>query len=75
MKYIIANTQVAEQFGFDIKYHRKNESLVILNEKEVMSCPAMAEYHTFEQRASILESEVYSYAEIQNILNSNTLNL
>ena len=70
MKYIIANRKKAESFYLNLIGHRMNDSIVILNEKEVNNCCKLSPYNTIYDKANALDGTVCSYNEVMNIINN-----
>lgn len=65
MRYLIANADQAKNYGIVTDGHYHSEGKVILNEKEVMTCPYIREAESLEDRAKILEAEIYDIISIK----------
>lgn len=68
MRYLIASTEKAINYGIAVKGHYRSEGKVILNEKEVMTCPYIPEAESLEERASILDAEIHDMINIKQII-------
>ena len=68
MQYIEAKKGLALAAGFSLRGHRTNDTGMILNEKEVLFAPTLAEYPTLEEKVAALDGTVYSHYEILQIL-------
>lgn len=71
MKYILANKVKAQRYGISLQCHVQKNSQVVLNEKEVLCNPGLAEASTLEEKAALIDGTIYNNAaEILNIINS-----
>lgn len=68
MRYIIADKVQAVQHGFTINGHRVNGNLILLNEKEVTSCPALSSAATLESKCQLITGTIYTHQGIINAL-------
>lgn len=70
MRYILCPKAKALEYRFTISHHTVKGAQVVLNEKEVLCSPALAEGEGLTERAALLEGTVYnSSTEILNIIN------
>lgn len=68
MQYILANLKKAKDWGFSEIGHAVKESIICLNEKEVMNNPVMS--GTLAERAEVLGGYVASLSEAKLIINN-----
>ena len=66
MLYIIANKRQAVDYGFSIRGHRVNGNLILLNEKEVESNPALSASNdnTLEERCKLISGTIFTHQGI-----------
>jgi len=64
MNYIIANRTKSIQAGINLVGHRVKGESVILNEKEVSSCAALAKHRTLRTKAAAIGGTVYTDDQI-----------
>lgn len=69
MKYIVASRKKAEELYMNLAGHRMNDTVVILNEKEVMNCMRLAKYPTLEEKAVKISGDVFTLSEINKLIN------
>lgn len=69
MKYIICDKVVASNFGFNPITHRVLGSLIILNEKEVTFCTAIAG-NTLEEKAANIGGNIMTEGEVRDFINN-----
>ena len=54
MRYILANTQLSQAAGLKLEGHRRNDTFVIYNEKEISLSPALRDHDSLEEKADII---------------------
>lgn len=69
MKYIVASRKQAEALYMNLAGHRMNDTVVILNEKEVMNCKRLAALPTLEEKAIKLTGNIYTSSELKKLIN------
>ncbi len=74
MKYIIAPTERAIDAGFSTLTHRIVNGNMILNEKELMDCPALRSKDTLRKKANAIGGTICTEAKILNIINNGDQN-
>lgn len=75
MRYILANTQLSQAAGLRLEGHRRNDTFVIYNEKEISLSPALQEHDSLEKKAEIIGGKIYSRTELLQIINNNNMKL
>lgn len=69
MKYIVASRKKAEELYMNLAGHRMNDTVVVLNEKEVMNCKRLANYPTLEEKAIKISGNVFTSSELKKLIN------
>ena len=71
MKYILCPKAKALEYRISISHHTAKGGQVVLNEKEVLCTPSLAEAADLTAKAALLEGTVYnSSTEVLNIINT-----
>lgn len=73
MRYVIASRAQAADKGIDLTCHKMNDRIVILNEKELETCPLLSSYPTLEEKAAAIDGTVHSFQSIQQQLKNGLL--
>lgn len=75
MRYIIADIEKAKDCLINLSCHRRNKTVVILNEKEVENNRYLSDYPTLERKAQALGGSVLSLNELKQLINSGGLSI
>lgn len=75
MQYIIADINKAKDFLVNLSCHRMNQTVVILNEREVNNNKYLSAYPSLEDKAQALNGSVVSIIELKQLINSGGLSL
>lgn len=67
MKYIICKASKAADIGIKPLGHRLRQDRILINEKELMTCPALS--GTLTARAAAIEGKVYTYESVTQLIN------
>lgn len=67
MKYIICKANKAADIGIKPLGHRLRQDKILINEKELMTCPALG--GSLEERVVAIEGKVYTYESITQLIN------
>lgn len=63
MRYAIIEIQKAESIGISSANHFRNDTEMVVNEKEIMYSDAIGD--TFEEKISLLEGKIYNKIAIK----------
>ena len=75
MKYIIASKAKAQDYLVNLSCHRMNDTVVILNEREVNNNKYLAQFPTLDAKAEALDGSVLSIIELKQLINSGGISL
>lgn len=68
MRYIIADKTMALDYGFSLEGHRTSGTLIAINEKELLCCPALASAPTLEAKSKLVGGRIYTHKEAVTII-------
>ncbi len=75
MKYILADLKLSEEAGLKTIGHRKNETLIIFNEKELSLAPSLSHLESLEEKASAIGGTFFSDTGLLTYINNNNIKI
>lgn len=70
MKYILADKSKCVGLGIKVSGHLTKEDKIVLNEKEMMFSPYLASADSLDEKAALVDGEIFNSADLLNIINN-----